>query len=164
MIKVSYSQEVIRIIDAAYVINFLKKAEGYEFSAVSDAKGVMRGRFCNIDKKAYTHFSSKILNSVSACLIFNQVSLVYGFETGILNVGNGLVDAGRVVVKDTKVVCKRIVDTESSDDFVFMFAKHKDHKGRDVFFAHMELSDGAFIVEGSGVITNLDKHGVPGGS
>lgn len=152
-----YNVAALHIISQIYQDIYIDAAAGYQM-VENETSTTMRGFFTYRRQQSYTKLPSKILNGITAAIIFNQISMIQLYEAGVLDQKDGIRGIRRIVLDTLHINCKKIIGEGSDADFSFTGTRHRNAKGRDTFSAKLLLSQGAFEVTGSGLIFLRDCH------
>lgn len=156
-------QDVIKITEA--IFNDYKAEYLYiDPQAVQILPNEVRGRFL-FNGSSYLTIPSHILNNTEAMFIFNQTQYVL-FAAQLLHTGHISTDdlnaayarLDGIVYKNMHFDFKRLI--RASDDLTFLTqaSPYSDAKGRTCYAVHMELADGAFVIDGTAVCLNTSIH------
>ena len=144
------------LLAAAYSDVVIDYPAGYSMSR--DLESVrMSGQFLIVPSQSYLHVQSELFNAVSAAILFNQVALAMLLETDDITAKEGVPGLGRLLLRSVRADCKRMITPDSATDFTFECSM-KPLRARRRYTARMLLSDGAFALEGAGVLTEADHH------
>ena len=153
-----YQSGILEILDNLYTMNYINPAPGFTLQQTAENRHEMRGHFHNIESKAFTKVRSSVLNSASANILFNEVAMAYLAESGILDLSEGPSALGKVVVTHFSIHCKSMITERSDKTFRLTCERCSDDRGRTLFSGQVDLSGGAFIMEGRGIIMPRDPH------
>lgn len=162
MIRATYGTSIIKTINDMYRENFINFEIPYMLERRGKGEGVMVGEFTNIGAATYTNNPSHIFNAGNALILTNQVSFAFACVTDMIDAGQGVWEASRLVLTEANIKCAKIINEASSKTFILENNAAKiDDSGRKWFSGKLDLSAGAFVIKVQGIITRTNKHALP---
>jgi hypothetical protein len=158
-IMMHYFSSTRRLLGAAYSDVLIDYEAGYTMSREHRGNRIS-GRFLVKPDLSYLRIESELFNGFSAAILFNQVALAALLETDDIGAREGLPGLGRLLLRTVTIDCKKTITPQSPTDFVYEYS-FEPHGSGCRYRARMLLSGGAFVVEGSGVLSDTDHRRLP---